>query len=130
MNVTTILTQEYVVFSPGALIKDGIDNLKKEGKSEGYCVDSQNKFLGKFLLVELLEADENLVLVDVCLVTPIVLSDSNSVLDAVEIATDFVGESMPVLSSDTGHVLGVISEADIFKAYINVQNQSSKTEHV
>ena len=130
MKVTSILTQEYVFFSPGALIKDGINNLKKMEKSEGYCVDSQNKFLGKFLLVDLLGADENLALADFCLSAPIVLSESNSVLDAVKIATEFVGESMPVLSSDTGHVLGVISEADIFKAYINVQDQASKTEHV
>jgi CIC family chloride channel protein len=130
MKVTSILTQEYVFFTPGALIKDGIDDLKKRAKSEGYCVDSQNKFLGKFLLVELLAADENLALADFCLSAPIVLSESDSVLDAVKIATDFVGESMPVLSSGTGHVLGVISEADIFKAYINVQNEASKIEHV
>lgn len=130
LKVTSILTQEYVFFSPGALIKDGIKELKNSGKSEGYCVDSHNKFLGKFLLVELLGADENLALLDFCLSSPIVLSESNSVLDAVKTATDFVGESMPVLSSDNGHVLGVISEADIFKAYINVQNQASKTEHV
>ncbi|MDA7560653.1 chloride channel protein [Alphaproteobacteria bacterium] len=130
MKVTSILTQEYVFLPPGALIKDGINDLKKNEKSEGYCVDSQNKFIGKFLLVELLGADENLALVDFCLSAPIVLSESNSVLDAVKIATDFVGESMPVLSSDTGQVLGVISEADIFKVYINVQKKASKTEHV
>ena len=75
-------------------------------------------------------ADENLALVDFCLSAPIVLSENNSVLDSVKIATNFVGESMPVLSSDTGHILGVISEADIFKAYINVQKQASKIEHV
>ena len=130
MKVTSILTQEYVFLSPGALIKDGINELKKNEKSEGYCVNNQNKFIGKFLLVELLGADENLALVDFCLSAPIVLSESNSVLDAVKIATDFVGESMPVLSSDTGQVLGVISEADIFKAYINVQKEASKIEHV
>ena len=95
-----------------------------------FCSISHGKFIGKFLLVELLGADENLALVDFCLSAPIVLSESNSVLDAVKIATDFVGESMPVLSSETGHVLGVISEADIFKAYINVQKEASKIEHL
>ena len=130
MKVTSILTQEYVFFPPEAVIMDGINDLKKNEKSEGYCVDSQNKFLGKFLLVDLLGADENLALVDFCLSAPIVLSENNSVLDSVKIATNFVGESMPVLSSDTGHILGVISEADIFKAYINVQKQASKIEHV
>jgi CIC family chloride channel protein len=130
MKVASILTQEYVFFPPGALVKDGINGLKNQGKSEGYCVDGQNKFLGKFLLVELLGTDENLTLADLCLLSPIVLSERDSVLDAVKIATDFVGESMPVLSSDTGQILGVISEADIFKAYIIVQKEASKIEHV
>jgi CIC family chloride channel protein len=69
-------------------------------------------------------------LVDFCLRAPITLSANDSVLDSVNIAKSFVGDSMPVLCREQKRLLGVVSEGDIFKAYIKVQNQASKVEHV
>ena len=63
-------------------------------------------------------------------VPQLLLSADDSVLDAVNIAKSFVGDSMPVLCREKKRLLGVVSEADIFKAYIEVQNQASKVEHV
>jgi len=129
MDITSVLAHDYVTASPTDSIETGIAALKNRGKSEGYCVDDANKFLGKFLLVDILGADDQLQLVKFCVPDPIVLSEKDSVLDAVNIATDFIGESMPVVSTDNGCLLGVIAEADIFRAYTSVQKQTSKIEH-
>ena len=129
IDVTSVLTQDYITVSPTDLVETGIAALKNSGKSEGYCVDDANKFLGKFLLVDILGADDQLQLVKFCVSDPVVLSEKDSVLDAVNIATAFIGESMPVVSTVNGCLLGVISEADIFRAYTSVQKQTSKIEH-
>ena len=130
MSVEEILTQDYVCFSPSDNVGYGIRELKNNLKSEGYCVDKGSNFIGKFRVIDLLDADKEMRLVDFCLRAPIVLSADESVFDAVNIAKNFVGDSMPVVCGEKKQLIGVVSEADIFKAYIEVQNQASKVEHV
>jgi CIC family chloride channel protein len=130
MSVEEILTQDYVCFSSSDNVGYGIRKLKDNLKSEGYCVDKESNFIGKFRVIDLLDANKKMRLVDFCLHAPIVLSADESVLDAVNIAKNFVGDSMPVLCREKKQLIGVVSEADIFKAYIEVQNQASKVEHV
>ena len=42
---------------------------------------------------------------------------------SIEIASEFVGESIPVVNSETKEILGVLSEADLFQAYLATQNK-------
>ena len=44
-----------------------------------------------------------------------------SIMQAIEVASDFVGESIPIVSRDNGKLAGVVTEADIFQAYISTQ---------
>ena len=44
-----------------------------------------------------------------------------SVMQAIEVASDFVGESIPVISRSDGILAGVVTEADIFQAYMSTQ---------
>ena len=44
-----------------------------------------------------------------------------SILQAIEVASDFVGESIPVISRLDGKLAGVVTEADIFQAYMSTQ---------
>ena len=130
MRVEEILTQDYVCFSSSDTVGYGLRELKNNLRSEGYCVDKGLNFVGKFRVIDLLDANKKMRLVDFCLREPITLSANDSVLDAVNIAKSFVGDSMPVLCREKKRLLGVVSEGDIFKAYIKVQNQASKVEHV
>jgi CIC family chloride channel protein len=130
MSVEEISTQDYVCFSPSDNVGYGIRELKNNLKSEGYCIDKGSNFIGKFRVIDLIDADKEMRLVDFCLSAPIVLSADESVFDAVNIAKNFVGDSMPVLCREKKQLIGVVSEADIFTAYIEVQNQASKVEHV
>ena len=44
-----------------------------------------------------------------------------SIMQAIEVASDFVGESIPVISRSDGKLAGVVTEADIFQAYMSTQ---------
>ena len=48
---------------------------------------------------------------------------------AIEVASDFVGEAIPVVNRNTNEFIGVVSEADIFQAYLATQTRIHDLEH-
>ena len=51
-----------------------------------------------------------------------------SLLVAIEKASDFVGESIPVINSD-GVLVGVVTEADLFASFLQTQKSITAIEH-
>ena len=51
-----------------------------------------------------------------------------SLQQAIEIASGFVGESIPVIDRASGVLKGVITEADIFKKYLELQGKVTDLE--
>jgi CIC family chloride channel protein len=48
--------------------------------------------------------------------------------DAMEIAKDFIGEAIPVINHQNQRLVGVVSEADLFKAYSNITQEVREIE--
>jgi len=44
-------------------------------------------------------------------------------LQAIEVASDFVGESIPVIDRASGQLTGIVTEGDLFTAYLETQNR-------
>ena len=97
--------------------------------SEGYCIDANNKFIGKFALTELLAAPRQASLEQCLMTDPVMLDHAASVLQAMEVASNFVGETIPIINEETGLMIGVVSEANIFDAYLTTQSQVHDLEH-
>jgi hypothetical protein len=53
---------------------------------------------------------------------PVLLAVDDSLGHAMQTVSDFVGESVPIIDADSRHLLGVITEGDLFKAVIDVQS--------
>ena len=43
-------------------------------------------------------------------------------------ASNFVGESIPVINRDSGEMLGVVTEADLFQLYLGLQTRIADLE--
>ena len=56
------------------------------------------------------------------------IDDTASVGDAMEIASDFVGEIIPIWNRRQNVVVGVISENAIFSAYLDEQRKITEME--
>ena len=54
---------------------------------------------------------------------PISIKSDASLQQAMEIAVEFVGESIPVIDRDKNKMLGVVTEGDLFKDYLQLQNK-------
>ena len=98
-----------------------IRKMSKHGYSEAYCLDSNGRFLGKCKLSEIVHAKKK----DLATIHleggSISIKLDASILQAIEVASDFVGESIPVISRSDGKLAGVVTEADIFQAYMSTQ---------
>ena len=120
-QISSILTQDYLPVAPKETIGAIIRQMSKNDYSEAYCLDSDGRFLGKCKLSEIvhvrksdyakthLESDSKSIKLDA------------SIMQAIEVASDFVGESIPVISRSDGKLAGVVTEADIFQAYMSTQ---------
>ena len=120
-QISSILTQDYLSVAPKETIGAIIKEMSKHDYSEAYCLGSDGRFLGKCKLSEIvhvkksnhakshLEGDSKSIKLDA------------SIMQAIEVASDFVGESIPVISRSDGKLAGVVTEADIFQAYMSTQ---------
>ena len=124
-----MVSVDFVATGPYTKPKDAINMLVKAKASEGYCIGNDAKLIGKFALPELLSAPHQAALAQHLVTDPVVLSRDASVLQAMEVASNFVGETIPVIQQESGQIVGVVSEADIFDAYLTTQSHVRDLEH-
>jgi Mg/Co/Ni transporter MgtE len=101
--------------------------MKENSFTECYCIDSENKFVGKISIFDVIQnpemsasqiADKNCTK----------LLNTQSINDAIEVAKSFIGEGIPVIEADSRKLLGTISEADLFNQHSDEIHQTRKIE--
>ena len=100
-----------------------IDQMIRGNVTESYLVDPNGQLHGKFILPQLLSLPDGSEDSAMLAPDPLILQADDNVANAMTLARDFIGESIPVVDS-TGHLCGVISEADLFHAYETAQTQT------
>ncbi|MCR9140451.1 MAG: CBS domain-containing protein, partial [Alphaproteobacteria bacterium] len=59
----------------------------------------------------------------------LIFTQDTNVLEAMEKLKNFVGDAVPVIDTEADTLLGVISEAKIIQAYLNMVNRLRQEEH-
>ena len=125
---------DYLTVDGASNIDTAISKMVAAQVSEAYILDEKNTFVGKVLLFKLMAArqvqkTEPSELADLVEPNPLVLDKESSVAAAIETASDFVGESIPVVDVETHRLVGVITEADLLQAYLELQNDARVIEN-
>ena len=120
-KVDSILTQDYLTVSPKEKIGSAIKKMSLNGNSEAYCLDGEGRFLGKCMLSNIVHTRKTAMIKDHLELNSTSIKSDASIMQAIEVASNFVGESIPVLSRVSGKLKGVVTEADIFQAYMSTQ---------
>ena len=120
-KVDSILTQDYLTVFPEEKIGPAIKKMSLNGNSEAYCLDGEGRFLGKCMLSNIVNTRKTAKVKDHLELNSTSIKSDASIMQAIEVASDFVGESIPVLSRASGKLKGVVTEADIFQAYMSTQ---------
>ena len=120
-KIEAIVSQDYLVVSVNEKVSSVIKKMSQGNNSEAYCLDKNGKFLGKCKLAEIASAVKSKTIAGFLEKEPVSIKLDASILQAIEVASTFVGESIPVISRSDGKLAGIVTEADIFQAYMSTQ---------
>jgi chloride channel protein, CIC family len=56
------------------------------------------------------------------------LTSDQDMFEVIEVASDFVGETIPVIEQPSGKMIGVMSGADFFSVYLGIQEHVQDVE--
>ncbi len=121
--ISTMVSQDYTVIERNTSVKDGISMMVEKGTSEAYILDDHGVYIGKLGLHQLLRAPPDDRVEPYIIADSLILKKDASLMQAIELGSEFVGEHIPVIDMETGIMEGVITEADLFQAYLKLQNQ-------
>jgi CIC family chloride channel protein len=105
-----------------------ISRLSQARQTEAYCLSKEGKLEGKLSLIQLTEADRYQAVQEIMDRTPAFLESEQNMLEAIKVASGFVGETIPVLEKSSGKMMGVVREADLFCAYLDIQKDVQDIE--
>jgi len=122
-----VAKEDFVFFNTQEKTETAIETMAKKGVTEAYILEDNKTFVGKISLQSLIK-DGGLTVQSNMEESPLVIYSEDSVLEAIEKASNFVGESIPVLDKGEGKFLGVITEAALFQAYLSMQTKTRDLE--
>jgi CIC family chloride channel protein len=103
-------------------------NLMKENQAtEAYICDDNNVLIGKVTLFNAISAGSDRLdsLMDS---DPLRFFHDESLSGAMEKASKFVGENIPIVDRESNKLLGIMTEGDLFHAVLAVQQQAKSLE--
>ena len=126
--VLSVVDANFCRILPDSNVRSAIEELGKAGVTEAYLIDDDTIFHGKLGLHELLLQEADAPVLPLADSAPISIKHDASLQQAIEVASDFVGESIPVINRSEGTMVGVVTEADLFKLYLSLQHRVADLE--
>lgn len=127
--VMSIVSDDFIKISENSTVDDTIDVMVERGATEAYFINTKtNEFVGKVILHQLLHKKNGVLTLEHCIQDPISIKDDASLQQAIEVASDFIGESIPIINRNNNTLRGVVTEADLFKLYLSLQSRVADLE--
>ena len=126
--VATVVSTQFPRIGPESTVGEAIDSLVSASATEAYITDDSGLFHGKVSLHTLLKGSRSTAANSLADTSALSIKHDASLQQAIEAASNFVGESIPVVNRDTGEMLGVVTEADLFQLYLGLQTRIADLE--
>ena len=59
---------------------------------------------------------------------PLIIDPNSNLIFVIKKLSKFVGESIPIVDRKTGNMIGIISENDVLKAYLDISEEINQIE--
>ncbi|WP_306151653.1 chloride channel protein [Roseovarius sp. MMSF_3281] len=118
MPITTCLTHDMIRATHEEPLKDIQNRLAASPWSEAYVTDAEGRFVG--VLPQGAETPEP---------PSLQFHDTTTVLEAMQSLRGFIGDAIPVVDRDTGKLIGVVSEASVIEAYLDISQTLRREEN-
>ena len=122
-------SQDFCQISKFDNVQNALKKMVAKECTESYILNDKNEFLGKIVINDLIGTNGSDTAVKHISKEPLVLNPEFSVLQSIEACRSFVGESIPIVEPELQIFKGVISEADLFSAYLDLDKQIKDLEN-
>ena len=126
--VLDIVSDDFVGIGEAEVQAQALEKLVSANHSEAYLLSDHGYLHGKLNMQTLLSNEAKQDLFTIADQAPLSIKHDASLQQAIEVASDFVGESIPVVDRATGIMQGVVNEADLFKLYLKLQSRVTDLE--
>ena len=109
-------------------VANAVALMSETDQSELIVVNQSGEFVGKANSLSLFNKQGPLSSVNVIDKDCVFIKHDASVQNAMEIASDFVGEIIPIVQTNQNKAVAIITEGAIFQAYLSKQNQTVEME--
>tara|TARA_A100001011_G_scaffold345255_1_gene380846 strand:- start:62 stop:580 length:519 start_codon:yes stop_codon:yes gene_type:complete len=127
-TISKYSTNNYCSINEKSSVKDALEKMLRENYTEAYVLTKNEVFCGKIIITNLIGTDSTQTVDRLYQLEPLILRPDASVLQSIEACRDFVGESIPIVCSENKAFIGVISESDLFAAYLDLDKQIRSIE--
>ena len=126
--VLGVVSDNFSCVDSAGTVEGAVRKLAATNHSEGYLVSDENRLIGKVALAFLVSKKSDAPLESVSDLEPLSIKHDASLQQAIEVASGFVGESIPVVDRKSGQLYGVVTEADLFQLYLSLQTRITDLE--
>ena len=123
LDITSVISKEYVKLNKNATVAEAITKLLSSKLTEGYVLEKGDVLLGKISIQALINASSEGTIKGLIDKDPVSIKDDASLQQAIEVASNFIGETMPIINRSSGKIIGVVNEGDLFKLYLSTQSK-------
>ncbi len=122
-------TEDFCSIDRADNVETAMNKMIARKQTEAYIIGNNDKFLGKLIINDLINVNKNFNASRFLAREPLTLSPDLSVLQSIEACRTFVGESIPIVDPLSNKFCGIISEADLFSAYLDLDKQIKDLEN-
>ena len=125
--IENYVDKKFTKLSSNTSVEKAIKLLTKEKTTEGYIVSKESTYIGKFSLLNLVNK-KSADIVDYKEINPLIIDPNSSLIFVIKKLSKFVGESIPIVNKKTNKMIGIISENDVLKAYLDISEEINQIE--
>lgn len=130
-TIAPYVTHDFVALAPELPVREVRARLARAAHNAAHLVDADGRYGGTVTLAQLahdLPADTPVA--QIAARESVVLAQTTSVWEAMQRLENFIGESVPVVRSEgDDRLAGVVSEASVLRAYMDVVDEIRREEH-
>ena len=127
VKIENYVNKKFTKFTSKTSIEKAFKLLTKERTTEGYIVSKENIYIGKISLLNLVNKNHSNI-VDYKETKPLIIDPNSSLIFVIKKLSKFVGESIPIVNKKTSEMIGIISENDVLKAYLDISEEINQIE--
>jgi len=128
LQVRDYAVAEAPIFEVGLRQEEVRAELDAHGWSEGYAVSADGAFRGYLRIIDL-DAGSPAPVAKILRPPQLVFHTDTSVREAMRLLEDFVGDAIPIVDQNSQRLVGVVTEAAIVRAYLDVVAKLRNEEH-